>query len=208
MKKNIEILDSNDLIDPKFWQKNHNWIWNQAAAVLARIPPVMNEDRSYNAVLTLKSIAVHPLAFKIFQVFTTSPRTRFLKNNALVSHFNQSVPLVLSVYKRYYNVDYHSWDDNVRVLLEMDHRLVYNNRATVLPDPTTLDWKMLSGKDYSSYCSLGSWSSDVIGRLDRLSKHIYLQTWLWHHSKINKYSIQSLQNWDHRTTTLHTSDIF
>lgn len=207
MKKNITSIAPADLASPNFWQTNHSWIWNQAAAVLAKITPVKIDNR-YSSVATLQKIQQDPLAKQIFDVFVTSPRSVYIKNQTLVPHFNQSVPLVLSVYKRYYNVCYHSWDENVKVLLEFDHQLVLKNRHHVLPSPITLDWKTFPTRDLSGYCSLGSWSADVIGRLDRLSKHIYLQTWLWHHTKISPYSIQSLENWDQRTTTLHTSDIF
>jgi hypothetical protein len=207
MKKNILSIAPVLLDSPDFWQTNHTWIWSQAAAVLAKIPPVRVGER-YSSVSTMERIQRDPLARQIFKIFTTSPRSKFIKNQSLVSHYNQSVPLVLSVYKRYYDIGYHSWDNNVAVLLEFDHVLVLKNSHHVLPDPITLDWSTFPSRNLSGYCSLGSWSGNVIGTLDRLSKHIYLQTWLWHHTKISLYSIQSLTSWDQRTTTLHTSDIF
>jgi hypothetical protein len=207
MKKNITSIAPALLVSPNFWQTNQSWIWNQAAAVLAKTPPVRSHNR-YSSVATLERIQQDPLARQIFNVFTSSPRSQYIKNQSLVQHYNQSVPLVLSVYKRYYNVCYHSWDDDVKVLLEFDHQLVLSKRYHTLPCSSTLDWSTFPTRNLSGYCSLGSWSADVIGRLDRLSKHIYLQTWLWHHTKISPYSIQSLASWDQRTTTLHTSDIF
>jgi hypothetical protein len=207
MKKNITSIAPADLVSPDFWNKNKDWIWSQAAAVLAKTPPVKVYNH-YSSVATMERIVQDPLAKQIFNVFTTSPRSQYIKNQSLVPHFNQSIPLVLSVYKRYYNVCYNDWDKDVKVLLEFDHQLVYNNRYHTLPCASTLDWKTFPSRDLSGYCSLGSWSGGVIGRLDRLSKHIYLQTWLWHHTKISPYSIQSLASWDYRQTTLHTSDIF
>jgi hypothetical protein len=207
MKKNITSIAPADLVSPDFWQVHHSWIWSQAAAVLAKTPPV-KIDNHYSSVATLERIVQDPLAKQIFNVFTTSPRSQFIKNQTLVPQFNQSVPLVLMAYKRYYDVGYHSWDDDVKVLLEFDHQLVLSKRYHVLPCVKTLDWSTFPTRDLSGYCSLGSWSGGVIGRLDKLSKHIYLQTWLWHHTKISPYSIQSLEDWDQRHTTLHTSDIF
>ena len=207
MKKNILQVAPALLASPDFWQVHHTWIWNKAAAVLAKTPPV-KIDNHYSSVATMERIVQDPLARQIFDVFTSSPRSRFIKNQSLVPHFNQSVPLVLMAYKKYYNVCYHSWDQSVKVLLEFDHQIVLKNRHHTLVSPDTLDWKTFPSRDLSGYCSLGSWSGGVIGRLDRLSKHIYLQTWLWHHTKISPYSIQSLENWDYRQTTLHTSDIF
>lgn len=207
MKKNILQVDTADLASPNFWQVHHSWIWSQAAAVLAKIPPVKINNH-YSSVHTLQKIAQDPLAYSIFKVFTKSPRSVYIKNQSLVQHFNQSVPLVLMAYKKYYNVLYHSWDKDVKLLLEYDHQLVLKNQHHTLQSPATLDWKSFPTRDLSGYCSLGSWSSGVVGTLDRLSKHIYLQTWLWHHTKISPYSIQSLEDWDYRHTTLHTSDIF
>lgn len=207
MKKNILSIAPADLVSPNFWNKNKDWIWNQATAVLAQIPPVRGHNH-YSSMATLERIVRDPLAKQIFKIFTTSPRSQFIKNQTLVPHFNQSVPLVLMAYKRYYDVSYHSWDENVCSLLEFDHQIVLKNQHHVLPCARTLDWSTFPTRDLSGYCSLGSWSANVIGRLDRLSKHIYLQTWLWHHTKISPYSIQSLEDWDQRHTTLHTSDIF
>lgn len=205
MKKKITDLNLQQLTNHDFWKINYDWLFPQTQAILSQIAPVIINNRP-SAVHTLDKINQDPLTKVIVNIYKTSPRSVLVSNQTKALDYSQAVPLVLMVYKKFYSVDYHSWTD-MECLLEPLHTSVLNNREINLPHPRTLDWKDLK-INLSAYCSLGSWESNTIGRLDRLSKHIYLQTWLWHHSKITKYSIQSLENWDHREFTLHTSDIF
>lgn len=195
-----------ELQSHEWWRKHCDWAFFQAQAHLQKVVPTMCKTvQKYQTHTLVQQFEQDPFLYQLYKIFTTSPRSSIVHNQKS-SPFNATVPLVLMVYKKFYNIPYHSWTE-LHPLLENDHRTVLNNQNLVLPPLSQLSWQTYP-QDLTKYNGLGSWESSVIGKLDRLSKHIYLQTWLWHPSIINAYSIQSLENWDRAQVGFHTSHIF
>ena len=206
-KKDIHNLDFQGL--DKTWIKiNWNWFIPQCLATLSQLAPPIKDKQGYCAPATREQIEFIPLARSIFNILTTSPRSLYVLNQTTSNNYNQSIPLVLMSYKLYHNVLYDSWDDPIP-LLEPLHITMYNNRKyyTSLPDPSTLDWKTYP-VPLGCHRTPSSWHPETIGVLDRLTKHCYLQTWLWHPNLIDRYSIQGIYNWDQPQISHHNSTIF
>ena len=201
-----------DIRDPskKVISKSHysSWIFPQILAHFGNKKLFFKESK-VSPSLTLERWKLDSLEKTWLEYITSSPRSNFLESSKN-PNLSQAVPLVLSAFKTYQNVDYENWDFSdpfISHFLEPLHREILPFRDHNLPDPQTLDWNTLEAK-LDGYPRFGEWEAHTLGTMPRLAKYVYTQTWLWHHTKLHNLAIQSLKNWDHAEKSIHNSTIF
>jgi hypothetical protein len=185
-----------------------SWIFPQILAHFGS-KKLFFKDGMVSPKTTLESWDLEPLEYSWLDLITSSPRSTFLESSRNPS-LSQSVPLALSAFKTYQNVNYESWDFSdpfIIMFLEPLHRELISLRNHNLQDSKTLDWKTCTAK-LDGHLRFGEWEKDVLGALPRIAKHIYTQTWLWHPLKIHPLAIMSLRNWDKAEPSIHQSNIF
>ncbi len=93
----------------KFWNlKNKPWFVSQLTAYFAKHYPAVKVNGKYNLQATLKTI--DDFGKGCYLVAVDNARTNYVQNMAKATEYSSLVPLILSSYKKYDNINYSEWD--------------------------------------------------------------------------------------------------
>ena len=222
--------------------ENSHWLLPQALAFVGtKLPLAKNSGGKLSFATTLQQwktgsmpqldngTQVNLLWVKhLFQVLNTKPRGSILgklkQSTLLGSRYAANVPLILSAFKEYRNVQYTQWDfsePEARLFMDLDtfELIPYFGIEQPWSVEELLEFQRL-GRTVSTGASAGKVRSIAactsitcvqdpeFKKLSRLMKLLLCQTWVYAPEIRSKYAITDLMNLDQPAAPLVDTDIF
>ena len=173
--------------------------------------PLVYEGKKVSATKTLASWDLEDTnLLGAMRLLTLSPRSRLLRGPASASEnlrFSALVPLVLSAYKQYSNVNYSQWnwlDPQLKHFLDADTWTL----QPYIANPKLLELEGLDLAQLTSQLGVSPpscWSPRVpsLQHLPRLAKVVVLQTWVAYPTLRSPYMILDFNNLDNQPKSLY-----
>lgn len=217
-----------------YLRSNASWILPQLLAFVGNTLPLARNSRGLfsfkESFLALKSsldsdqiiwegLPVTKLQMKaVFNIFCHHPRGHILgslRQNNNGSRYSSGVPLFLSAFKEYRNINYENWD-----WMEVEKRYFVDPTIVELSEhfhnPPDISKEELleireylgsKGKELISIVVASAPDFEEFNKLSRQLKLLLTQVWIYHPSIGNKYLIANLMDLDAPAEPLVSTDV-
>jgi hypothetical protein len=203
-------------------KKNAEWVFSQMLAKFAELPLEKNENGLYSGKAMFRAIRTSPFMSGMLLVCKHPTRSIFLtgQTSPLYSAYCSLVPLVMSAFKRYKQIQYSEWD-RAEISSITEPTLAEAMLLTELPDITReevieareIALTPLSGphvgvmKNPATTYILYLRKESGMVDLPTLAKIMLCQTWCAHPVNRNNYMILNPLNWDELPEELISTSI-